>query len=85
MIPNIIILKYLMYANIYIMIIMIYGSFISICIKNKMRFNLLAFIFFPLYWTLHYIASIKSLYELIVKPFYWSKTEHGVSKIAKVK
>lgn len=85
MIPNIITLKYLMYANIYIMIIMIYGSFISICIKNKMRFNLLAFIFFPLYWTLHYIASIKSLYELIVKPFYWSKTEHGVSKIAKVK
>ncbi len=85
MIPNIITLKYLMYANIYIMIIMIYGSFISICIKNKMRFNLLAFIFFPLYWTLHYIASIKSLYELIVKPFYWSKTEHGVSKIAKAK
>lgn len=85
MIPNIITLKYLMYANIYIMIIMIYGSFISICIKNKMKFNLLAFIFFPLYWILHYIASIKSLYELIVKPFYWSKTEHGVSKIAKVK
>ncbi len=81
---NIKLLDYLIYINIYTILLMIYGSFISICIKNKMRFNLLAFIFFPLYWILHYIASVKSLYELIAKPFYWSKTEHGISKIIKL-
>jgi len=34
----------------------------------------------PLYWILHSVAAYKALYELFVKPFYWQKTEHGISK-----
>ena len=34
----------------------------------------------PLYFTLATLASYKALYEMIVMPFYWDKTEHGVSK-----
>jgi hypothetical protein len=26
------------------------------------------------------LASYKAIYEMIVTPFYWDKTEHGVSK-----
>jgi cellulose synthase/poly-beta-1,6-N-acetylglucosamine synthase-like glycosyltransferase len=33
----------------------------------------------PLYWFLHAFASYKALWQLIVKPFYWEKTEHGLS------
>lgn len=34
----------------------------------------------PIYWFLHTIAAYKALYELFTKPFYWQKTEHGVTR-----
>jgi glycosyltransferase XagB len=33
----------------------------------------------PLYWCMHAIASYKGLWQLLVKPFYWEKTEHGLT------
>ena len=33
----------------------------------------------PIYWLLHSIASYKALWQLITKPHYWQKTEHGLS------
>ncbi len=36
----------------------------------------------PLYWMMHAWASYKALYQLLVKPFYWEKTEHGLSTMA---
>ena len=33
----------------------------------------------PLYWILHSIASYKGLWQLITKPHYWEKTEHGLT------
>jgi len=34
----------------------------------------------PVYWVLHSIAAYKALYELFTKPFYWQKTQHGITK-----
>ncbi|CCH54139.1 hypothetical protein BN8_03283 [Fibrisoma limi BUZ 3] len=34
----------------------------------------------PLYWLMHSIAAYKGLWQLITKPFYWEKTNHGLSK-----
>ncbi|WP_172676997.1 hypothetical protein [Aestuariivita boseongensis] len=34
----------------------------------------------PLYFPLGAIASYKELYEVLVKPFYWDKTQHGHSE-----
>jgi hypothetical protein len=34
----------------------------------------------PLYWVLQSIAAYKGLIQLITKPFYWEKTQHGLSK-----
>jgi cellulose synthase/poly-beta-1,6-N-acetylglucosamine synthase-like glycosyltransferase len=34
----------------------------------------------PFYWMLHSIAAYKALWQLITKPFYWEKTNHGLSK-----
>jgi len=36
----------------------------------------------PLYWQLHSIAAYGSL-ATFTKPFYWEKTLHGISKLAK--
>ena len=33
----------------------------------------------PLYWIFMSIAAYKALFQLIVKPFYWEKTVHGLS------
>ncbi len=37
--------------------------------------------FYPFYWLLHSIASYKALIQLITKPHYWEKTNHGVTKL----
>ena len=34
----------------------------------------------PFYWILHSIAAYKGFYELFTKPFYWQKTQHGITK-----
>ena len=34
----------------------------------------------PVYWILHSLASYKALWQLLVKPHYWEKTEHGLTK-----
>jgi cellulose synthase/poly-beta-1,6-N-acetylglucosamine synthase-like glycosyltransferase len=33
----------------------------------------------PAYWLLHSVASYKALWQLVVKPHYWEKTEHGLT------
>lgn len=33
----------------------------------------------PVYWVLHSIAAYKGLWQLITKPHYWEKTEHGLT------
>jgi cellulose synthase/poly-beta-1,6-N-acetylglucosamine synthase-like glycosyltransferase len=33
----------------------------------------------PLYWPLASIAAYRAAFELVFRPHYWSKTEHGVS------
>jgi len=34
----------------------------------------------PIYWILHSIAAYKALWQLFFKPFYWEKTDHGITK-----
>jgi hypothetical protein len=35
----------------------------------------------PLYWCMHSIASYMALWQLITKPFYWEKTDHGLTNV----
>ncbi|MCB9453700.1 MAG: glycosyltransferase [Anaerolineaceae bacterium] len=35
----------------------------------------------PFYWVLHSIAAYKALWQLIRKPFYWEKTNHGLTNV----
>lgn len=43
------------------------------------RHLLLWVLLMPIYLTMGALASYKALYEMIVTPFYWDKTEHGVT------
>lgn len=62
------------------------GNFMGIYLNmlavfKRGYYELLPYAFLnPIYWMLHSIASYIALYELFTKPFYWRKTQHGISK-----
>ena len=35
----------------------------------------------PIYWLMHSIAAYMGLWQLITKPFYWEKTNHGLTSV----
>jgi cellulose synthase/poly-beta-1,6-N-acetylglucosamine synthase-like glycosyltransferase len=61
----------------------------AICALKNIRYNksygrlyyLCIIVIFPFYFLLHSIASYYAVWELIIKPFHWNKTTHGLSKI----
>lgn len=62
--------------------IVIYMNMMSV-FRRKL-YSLLPFALLnPFYWILHSIASYKALWQLITNPFYWEKTEHGISEVFK--
>lgn len=34
----------------------------------------------PIYWVLQSLASYKAVWQLLTNPFYWEKTQHGLTK-----
>jgi hypothetical protein len=57
--------------------------YVAACIrKNKLRSIPLA-LTMPAYWMLISVAAWRGLKQLITKPFYWEKTQHGVSETTK--
>ncbi|WP_462265236.1 glycosyltransferase family 2 protein [Mucilaginibacter sp.] len=61
-------------------ILMIYVNMMAV-FKRKYYELILFAIANPIYWLMHSIAAYKGLYQLIVNPFYWEKTNHGISKV----
>ena len=61
-------------------ILMIYINMMAV-FKRRFYELILFSIANPIYWLMHSAAAFKGLYQLIVKPFYWEKTNHGLSKV----
>ncbi|GCE14822.1 glycosyltransferase family 2 protein [Tengunoibacter tsumagoiensis] len=40
-------------------------------------------LFLPVYWLFMSVSGFKALYQLIVKPSYWEKTQHGLHLLAR--
>lgn len=65
---------------------LLFGNFIAIYLSmlavfKRKYYELLPYALLnPVYWILHSIASYIALYELFTKPFYWYKTQHGLTK-----
>jgi len=62
-------------------ILMIYVNMMAVFKRRYYELILFA-IANPIYWLMHSIAAYKGLYQLVVKPFYWEKTNHGLSKVS---
>jgi cellulose synthase/poly-beta-1,6-N-acetylglucosamine synthase-like glycosyltransferase len=62
-------------------ILMIYVNMMAV-FKRRFYELILFAIANPIYWLMHSISAYKGLYQLIVKPFYWEKTNHGLSKVS---
>ena len=60
------------------------GLFIFVMMLAPFRRNWLSLVPYSVtvfwYWVLMSIAAWKGAWQLITKPFYWEKTEHGLSK-----
>ncbi|MFI5160812.1 MAG: glycosyltransferase family 2 protein [Sphingobacteriales bacterium] len=61
-------------------ILMIYVNMMAV-FKRRFYELILFAIANPIYWLLHSAAAYKGLYQLVMKPFYWEKTNHGLSKV----
>jgi cellulose synthase/poly-beta-1,6-N-acetylglucosamine synthase-like glycosyltransferase len=61
-------------------ILMIYVNMMAVFKRRYYELILFA-IANPIYWLMHSVAAYKGLYQLIVNPFYWEKTNHGLSKV----
>jgi len=65
---------------------LLFGNFLAIYLSmlavfKRKYYRLLPYALLnPAYWMLHSIAAYKALYELFTKPFYWQKTQHGITR-----
>ncbi len=48
--------------------------------KRRLHVLVLFALLNPVYWLLHSLASIKALGQLFTKPYYWEKTDHGLTR-----
>ncbi len=60
-------------------LLMIYINMIAVFRRKSYSLILFA-ITNPVYWLMHSISAYKGLFQLISKPFYWEKTNHGLTK-----
>jgi hypothetical protein len=37
----------------------------------------------PIYWMLHSLAGLRALHELITRPYFWAKTQHGETRLTR--
>jgi len=49
------------------------------CLKRGFYGGVKYALFMPLYWALMTVAAFHALYQLVTKPHYWEKTEHGLA------
>ena len=61
-----------------------YGGAVAVVISGLVHlkaWHLVAVqVLLPAYWLLHSIAALWAAVELVVKPSYWAKTTHGVTR-----
>jgi cellulose synthase/poly-beta-1,6-N-acetylglucosamine synthase-like glycosyltransferase len=61
-------------------ILMIYVNMMAVFKRRYYELILFA-IANPIYWLMHSVSAYKGLWQLVVNPFYWEKTNHGLSKV----
>ena len=65
-------------------VLMIYVNMLAV-FKRRLYDLIIFAVLNPVYWIMHSIAAYKGLWQLVTRPFYWEKTNHGLSKGAHTK
>jgi len=64
-----------------------YGSAILLALVGLVRLGwkkLLGWqLLLPVYWVLTSLAAVLALYQLMVRPYFWAKTPHGVTRLVR--
>ncbi|TNF43138.1 MAG: glycosyltransferase [Cytophagales bacterium] len=63
-------------------LMMIYVNMMAVFRRRSYTLILYALVN-PFYWLMHSISAYKGLIQLVTKPFYWEKTNHGLTKSTK--
>ncbi len=61
-------------------VLMVYINMLAVFKRRYYELILFALLN-PIYWLMHSRAAYKGLWQLITKPFYWEKTNHGLTKV----
>jgi cellulose synthase/poly-beta-1,6-N-acetylglucosamine synthase-like glycosyltransferase len=75
--------------GIYLLVLVIgYGGAFGIALAGLARQGKLDLavyqLLLPIYWLLHAIAAIRAAVELLTRPYFWSKTRHGETRMVRV-
>ncbi len=60
--------------------LMVYVSMMGVFKRRRHRLVLWALLN-PFYWLLHAVAAYKALGQLVLRPHYWEKTDHGLTSV----
>lgn len=61
--------------------LMIYVNMLAVFKRRYYELILFA-LFNPIYWLMHSISAYKGLWQLVYNPFFWEKTNHGLTKMS---
>lgn len=61
--------------------LMVYVNMLAVFKRRYYELILFA-LFNPLYWLMHSISAYKGLWQLVYNPFFWEKTNHGLTKMS---
>ncbi len=68
-----------------IIVVVGYGGAVALTIAGLLRLRQLHLLPYqiglPFYWVLHSIAALRAAYELLTRPYFWGKTEHGQTRM----
>lgn len=75
--------------GLYLLVLVVgYGGAFGIALAGLARQGKLELAVFqlllPVYWLLHAVAAIRAAVELITRPYFWSKTRHGETRMVRV-
>jgi len=72
----------------FLVLIVGYGGAFGIALAGLARQGKLELAVFqlllPIYWLLHAVAALRAAVELITRPYFWSKTRHGETRMVRV-
>lgn len=61
--------------------LMIYINMLAVFKRRYYELILFA-LFNPIYWIMHSVSAYKGLWQLVYNPFFWEKTNHGLTKVS---